>query len=86
MMHGFASLSSKIKTAYNEIGAMKRLILLATLVTIHAILAGSLASDSGASLAEGDVVEDDKTVSQIESSNSSASAGITITMTGVMNE
>ena len=65
---------------------MKRLILLATLVTILAILAASPASDSGASLAEGDVVEDDKTVSQTESSNSQASAGITITMTGVMNE
>ena len=65
---------------------MKRLILLATLVTILAILAASPASDSGASLAEGDVVEDDKTVSQTESSNSSASAGITITMYAVNDE
>ena len=43
---------------------MKRPILLATLVMILATMAAPPASDSGAALADGDVVEDDKTVSQ----------------------
>ena len=68
---------------------MKKLILLIALVVLVVILAGSSPStvfDTGASLADSNIPDNEITTRQTEASNSSASATITITMYAVDNE
>jgi len=66
---------------------VKRLILLIALVVLVMILAklpASVVSDT--SLADSSIPDNEITTGQPEASNSSASATITITMTGILNE
>jgi len=65
---------------------VKRLILLIALVVILAGLPVLVVSDTGASLADTGVPDNELTASQTQASNSSASASITITMYAVANE
>ena len=65
---------------------MKRLILLIALVVILAGLPVLVVSDTGASPADTNIPDDEITTSQTEANNSSASAGITITMFAVADE
>lgn len=68
---------------------MKRLILLIALVVLVMILAklpASVMSDTNASLTDSNIPDNELTASQTKASNSSASATITITMTGVMGK
>ena len=65
---------------------MKRLTFLIALVVILAGFSVSGMSDTDISLADSNIPHTDLTTSQTEAGNSSASAAITITMTGVINE
>ena len=65
---------------------MKRLILLIVLVVILASVPVLVVSDTGASLADSNIPDNEVTASQTEASNSSASATITITMYTVADE
>ena len=65
---------------------VKKLISLIILVVILAGLPVLVVSDTGASVTDSNVPDNEITTSQIEASNSSASATITITMTGVLTE
>ena len=68
---------------------MKRLILLIALVMLVMILAklpASAVSDTSTSLIDSTIPDNVITTSQTEASNSSASATIRITMTGILNE
>jgi len=68
---------------------MKRLILLIALVMLVIMLAGSSASvvsDTGSSIADSNIPDNEITTSQTEVSNSSASAIITMTMYAVADE
>ena len=68
---------------------VKRLILLIAVVVLVMILANlpaSAVSDTGASLADSNISDNELTTSQTEASNSSASATITITMYAVADE
>ena len=88
MSYGFVGLSSKIKTAYNGIRAMRALIPLMGLVLV-VILAGSspsAVSDNDTSPTGNDISNQEVTTSPTEASNPSTSAAITITMTGVRDE
>ena len=68
---------------------VKGLILLIALVMLVMILAGSSAwavSDSDAPFADSNIPDNEINTTQTEAGNSSASATITITMTGALNE
>jgi len=65
---------------------VKRLILLIALVVIITGLPVLVVSDTGASFTDSSIPDNEITASQTEASNSSASAGITITMTGIADE
>ena len=68
---------------------MKRLILLVALVALVMILAklpASAVSDASGSLAYSSIPDNEITTGPAEASNSTASATITITMTGILNE
>lgn len=68
---------------------IKRLILLIALVVLVMMLAKLpvlVVSDADASLADSNIRDNELTTSLTEASNSSASATITITMTGILNE
>ena len=68
---------------------VKRLILLIALVMLVMILAKlpvSVVSDTNASLTDSNIPDNEITTSQTEVGNSSVSATITITMTGILNE
>ena len=68
---------------------MRRLILLIALVVLVVILArspASVVSDTGASLADTNIPDNEVTSSVSKASNSSASATITITMYTVADE
>ena len=62
---------------------MKRLILLIAIVVILAGLPVLVVSDTGASSTDSNIPDNEITTSQIQASNSSASATITITMYAV---
>ena len=64
---------------------VKRLIPLIALVVIPASIPLLVVSDTGPSLADSNIANDELTTSQTEASNSSASATITITMTTAPN-
>jgi hypothetical protein len=68
---------------------VKGLVLLIALVVLVMILASlpvSVVSDTGASLTDSSIPDNEVTTSQTEASNSSASATITITMYAVAEE
>ena len=65
---------------------MKRLILVIALVVILVGLPVLVVSDTGASLTDGSIPDNEITTSQTEANNSSASATITITMYAVADE
>jgi len=66
---------------------VKRLVLLIVLVVLVVILAAlSTSVVSDPSPVDNDIPDNEITTSQTEASNSSGSATITITMTGVLNE
>ena len=65
---------------------MKRLILLIALVVMLAGLSVSMVSDTSTSLIDSNIPDNELTTSQVEASNSSASATIVITMYAVANE
>ena len=65
---------------------MKRLILLIILVVIIASLPVLVVPDTGATLSDSSIPDNEVTTSQTEASNSSASATITITMYTLPNE
>ena len=65
---------------------MKRLIPLIALVVIIAGLPVLVVSDTGASLTDGSIPDNEITNSQTEAGNSSKSATITITMYAVADE
>ena len=66
---------------------MKRLILLIALVVLVVILAGSSAPVvSDTSPIDSNIPDNETIISQTEASNSSASATITITMTGIVGD
>ena len=65
---------------------MKRLIPLIALVVILAGLPVVVVSDTGASLADINIADNETPTSQTQASNSSASATITITMDAVADE
>jgi hypothetical protein len=68
---------------------VQRLILVIVLVVLVAVLASlptSAVSDNSPSLADSNVPDSEIAASQTGATNSSASATITITMTGVMDE
>ena len=65
---------------------MKRLIPVIAMVVILAGLPVIVVSDTGALLTDSSIPDNEVTTSQTEANNSSASATITITMTGVLNE
>jgi hypothetical protein len=57
-----------------------------TLIMMLASLPVSVVSDTRTSLADSHIPDNEITASQTAASNSSASATITITMTGILNE
>lgn len=65
---------------------MKKLILLIILVVMLAGLPVLVVSDTGASLADSNTPSNEMTTGQNEVSNYSATATITITMTGTLDE
>lgn len=65
---------------------MKKLIPLIALIVILASLPVLVVSDTGASVSDSNIPDNELTTSRTEASNSSASATITITMTGILNE
>jgi len=79
-------LLSQTKRAYNdnEIRKLKRLIPLIILIVILACLPVIVVSDT--SPTDSNIPDNEITTHQTEASNSSASATITITMTGVLTE
>jgi len=65
---------------------VKRIIPLIAIVVIPAGLPVLAVSDTGASLTDSNVPDNEMTTGQTKASNSSASATITITMTTVTNK
>ena len=65
---------------------MKRLIPLIAIIVIPVGLPVLAMPDTGASLTDSNVPDNEMTTGQTKASNSSASATITITMTGILNE
>ncbi len=78
------SLLFQAKRAYNEIVEVKRLILLIALVMILAGLSASAVSDTGSSIADTSIPDNEVASSVSKASNPSASA--TITMYAVADE